>query len=98
MNSSNYGANSESFIQILTKIVTGFDITQFDDKTRVDMQEKSWNYFSDYIYNYIFDKYGKKYAIQIKIAQKDNAIFDKFPDLSDKLEEAWQQFFKQYIV
>jgi hypothetical protein len=98
MNSDNDKVDSESFIRILTKIVTGLDSTCFDEKTRSDLEEKSWDYFADYIYRYILDKYGRKYAIQIKIAQNDNTIFDKFPDLTDKLDEAWKDFFKQYTV
>jgi hypothetical protein len=89
--------DSESFLELLTRVVTGLNISLLDEKTRNELEQQSLKYFKESIQGYILDKYGKKYAIQIKIAQNDDSIFDKFPDLEDKLDEAWNAFFKQYI-
>lgn len=85
-----------NFIEVLTKIVTGLDVSRLDQKTKTDLEEKSLRYFNQSIYSYILDKYGEKHAIHIKVAQKDTKVFKKFPDLVNKLDEAWNDFFKQY--
>jgi len=78
----------------IVRAVLGVEIDQIDPEHREETVQKCIDLFTDFVLNYVEEKFGKKDALRLQAAQSQNGqkTFQTFEDLGDKLEEAFKAF------
>jgi hypothetical protein len=83
-----------AFSDTLVCAITGYHIAQLPEDQRISVIESCTKVFTDYIIDYVTEKFGAKQAWRLRAAQVYNGdqIFNKFPELKDNYWEAYQAF------
>jgi hypothetical protein len=73
--------------------ITGSDLASYDQDFQPKLITNCLKAFTDYIGKYIGEKYGEMDSLRIRSALKyQGDIFQRFPDLKAKYDEAYQSF------
>lgn len=101
----NTNTNTElsNFINTLVQAIIGYSIEEIPADNRLEIVQDCIKLFSQYIIDFVSQKYGVKEGIRLKASQQfaSQNIFAKFADLGDKFDEAYDSFIevlKQDIV
>jgi len=84
------------FANLLVQAMLGYSIDEIPEDLRQSTVQKCLDMFSDYIVDFVSSKYGSKSSLRLQAAQKygSNNVFETFPDLNKKFQEAWVSFFE----
>lgn len=82
------------FLNGLVQAVLGYSITEIPADKREEFITKCTDLFTNYINAYVERRYGKKDALRLQANQSfaGQDIFNKFSDLGDKFDEAYDSF------
>jgi hypothetical protein len=82
------------FIDALIKALTGLSLNDIPDDKKTYMAEQSLNIYQNYIVGYFKENFEAKDALRIQqILKEGNVnIFNKFPDMQAKFDEAYHSF------
>lgn len=81
------------FVEALVLAITGVSVYEIETQKQDEVIKECVNFFIDYIYNYISEKYSIKDAIRIKTSyETGEEVFEIFPDLKVKYKEAYHDF------
>jgi hypothetical protein len=81
------------FVNNLVTAITGSDLYSYDKDFQPKLITNCLKAFTDYIGKYIGEKYGEMDSLRIRSALKyPGDIFQKFPDLKTKYDEAYHSF------
>jgi 16S rRNA C967 or C1407 C5-methylase (RsmB/RsmF family) len=84
---------AEEFISLLVEAVLGVKLSDIAPEKQAEVKKKCADLFSDYIINYIKEKYGAKDAARLMAARESGEdVFSRFEDLGGKFEEGYQAF------
>lgn len=78
--------------------LTGLSIDQIPEDKRDEIVNTCIEYFTKWIELYMTKNFDKKDAIRIHAISssgKSDEIFEKFSDLGDKFDTAWEAFFQE---
>lgn len=83
------------FVQALVLAITGFHIEEIPDGKKEEIVKDCVEFFTSYIVAWVEENYDKKDAIRLKVGYETGEnIFEKYPDLEQKYDEAYQAFVK----
>jgi hypothetical protein len=88
----------DEFTQNLVTAMLGVSIEAIKPEKQEEMVEKCKAIFKDFIYGYFEENFNPIDGIRLKTAQAQEGMFDKFPDLVDKFEQAYTEFLKQLEI
>jgi hypothetical protein len=85
------------FVNNLVLAMLGVSINDIIEEKRDEMIKKCLEMFNDFIVGYFQDQFQPIDVTRLKAAQAypDSDMFNKFPDLPGKFEQAYQAFLKQ---
>lgn len=87
--------NLKEFVEALVLAITGFHIEDIPEDKREEIVKDCVEFFTGYIINYVGEKYDKKDSIRLKVGYETGEnVFEKYPDLEAKYDEAYQSFVK----
>lgn len=84
------------FANLLVQAMLGYSIEEIPEELRQETVQKCLDMFSEYVVGFVRSKYGNKSATRLQASQKygSSNVFDTFPDLEVKFQEAWVDFFE----
>ncbi len=84
----------DEFLNDLVGAITGYTIDQLPESKRDHIVLRCRDIFNNFILDYVEAKYDKKDAVRLKSVQifEDDDIFNKFPDLENKFQDAYNVF------
>jgi hypothetical protein len=85
----------DEFTQNLVTAMLGVQIAYIKPEKQDEMVEKCKTIFKDFMYGYFSENFSQVDLIRLKAAQAQAGMFEKFPDLVPKFEQAYQEFLKQ---
>lgn len=82
------------FVEALLKAITGLPLEDIPNDKKSDMAKQSIDIYTNYIIGYFKENFEAKDIVRIKQVLKEGnvSIFDKFPDLQVKFDEAYESF------
>jgi hypothetical protein len=81
------------FTNLLVASIIGLGLNDIKPEKRPEIIEKCWQIYTDYVYGFVEQKYGKQEALRIKgHASYDTDLSLKFPQISQYLNEATLAF------
>ena len=82
------------FVDALLKSITGLSLEDIPNYKKSDMIKQSVDIYTNYIIGYFKENFEPKDILRIKQVLKEGSvsIFDKFPDLQVKFDEAYESF------
>ena len=83
-----------TFVDALLKSITGLSLEDIPNDKKSDMINQSIDIYTNYIIGYFKENFEAKDILRITQVLKEGttSIFDKFPDLQTKFDEAYQSF------
>ena len=88
----------DEFTQNLVTAMLGVQISFIKPEKQTEMVDKCKTIFKDFMYGYFSENFTQVDLIRLKHAQQQDGMFDKFPDLAPKFEQAYQEFLKQLEI
>jgi len=85
------------FIDILVQAIIGYPIRNILPEKRLEIVGDCVKLFSNYIIEFVEQKYGLKDAIRLKAGQSFSGqdVFGKFAELGSKFDEAYMSFVEE---
>jgi hypothetical protein len=82
------------FVDALIKAITGLSLEDIPNDKKNYMIEQCLDIYQNYIVGYFKENFEDKDIIRIEQILKEGktTIFDKFPDMQTKFDEAYQSF------
>jgi hypothetical protein len=82
------------FIDALIKALTGLSMQDIPDDKKTYMIEQSLSIYENYIVGYFKENFDTRDALRIQqiLKEGNTNIFDKFPEMQTKFDEAYQSF------
>jgi hypothetical protein len=82
------------FIDALIKAISGLSLQDIPDDKKTYMVEQSLSIYQNYIVGYFKENFETRDALRIQqiLKEENTTIFDKFPDMQTKFDEAYQSF------
>jgi hypothetical protein len=86
------------FVDALIKAITGISLEDIPNDKKAYMIEQSLSIYQNYIIGYFKENFEDKDVLRIQQILKEGTttIFDKFPELQTKFDEAYDSFI-QYL-
>jgi hypothetical protein len=86
--------NDLVFIDALIKALSGISLQDIPDDKKSFMIEQSLSIYQNYIVGYFKENFETRDALRIQqiLKEGNTNIFDKFPDMQTKFDEAYQSF------
>lgn len=85
------------FIDILVQAIIGYPVESIAQENRLEIVGDCVKLFSNYIIEFVEQKYGLKDAIRLKAGQQfaGQNVFSKFAELGSKFDEAYMSFVEE---
>jgi hypothetical protein len=88
-------AQYDEFTKNLVTAMLGVSIDFIKPEKRDEMVEKCKTIFKDFMFGYFKENFTEMDLIRLKASQSQANVFDKFPDMITKFEQAYQEFLNQ---
>ena len=86
--------NLQDFIRHLVPAITGYKLEEIPIEERKKVIYECVELYQNFIIDYLKETYGPKDAARLSANKKfaNQNIFEKFPDLSEKTQDAFKAF------
>jgi hypothetical protein len=85
----------DEFTKNLVTAMLGVSIDFIKPEKRDEMVDKCKTIFKDFMFGYFKENFTEMDLIRLKASQSQANVFDKFPDMITKFEQAYQEFLNQ---